>query len=64
MHQSEDGSSVSKDCQICHSILAQGSSGNMVFSSAGESLEFKHPTDIDQAWKESMCVDCHSGLSP
>jgi hypothetical protein len=28
------------------------------------SLEFKHPVDIDEAWKESLCTDCHTGLNP
>jgi RNase P subunit RPR2 len=30
----------------------------------GESLEFKHPVDIGEAWKETLCTDCHTGLNP
>jgi len=61
-HESEDGQVISRDCKLCHSILAQGNSSNYVSSTIDQSLEFKHPVDIDQAWKEMACADCHRYL--
>ena len=26
------------------------------------SLEFRHPVDIEEAWKEMTCADCHRYL--
>lgn len=63
-HESRDGFAISRDCGICHAITAQGPPKEKEYSSAGKSLEFKHPSDIDEMWKEIMCVDCHTGLSP
>ena len=63
-HQTEDGEVISKNCNLCHSITAQGSPGNMMAAGFDESLEFKHPVDIDEEWKEMLCVDCHTGLNP
>ncbi len=64
VHVSEEGEVISKDCNLCHSISAQGSPGNMMAAGFEESLEFKHPVDIDEEWKEMLCVDCHTGLNP
>lgn len=64
MHMSEDGKVISKDCNQCHYITAQGPQDNLQVASINESLEFIHPTDIDDAWKEFLCTDCHTGLNP
>ena len=61
-HATEKGKIISKDCNLCHSILAQGSPADMEYSKAFEPLEFKHPVDIDQAWHTEMCSSCHSSL--
>jgi NapC/NirT cytochrome c family protein len=61
-HESEDGQVISRDCQLCHSILAQGNSSNYESATIDQSLEFKHPVDIDEAWKEMACADCHRYL--
>lgn len=63
-HTSEQGAIIRKNCTLCHYINAQGKFGEMEVAQVGESLEFKHPIDIDQAWKESLCTDCHTGLNP
>lgn len=63
-HQSTNGESIRKDCNLCHIISAQGPAGNMEIARVGEALEFKHPEDIDGAWQESLCSDCHTGLNP
>jgi hypothetical protein len=63
-HASEDGQIIRKDCNLCHGIDAQGRQDEMEFATTGGSLEFKHPLDIDEAWKEGLCTDCHTGLNP
>jgi len=61
--ESESGRMISNDCNLCHTILAQGTPGDMETAPYGEALEFKHP-DGDEDWKDTLCVDCHEGLSP
>lgn len=61
-HTSEKGKVISKDCNMCHAILAQGTGGNIEYSKSFEPLEFKHPVDIDEAWRTEMCSSCHSQL--
>jgi len=61
-HKTESGKVISKDCNLCHSILAQGSPENMEYSNSNKSLEFKHPVDIDNAWRTDLCSSCHSQL--
>ncbi|MFC2084583.1 NapC/NirT family cytochrome c [Bacteroidota bacterium] len=63
-HGSESGKVISKDCNSCHYILAQGLPDSLEVAGINERLEFKHPTDIDEEWKESLCIDCHTGLAP
>jgi nitrate/TMAO reductase-like tetraheme cytochrome c subunit len=63
-HANENGAQISTDCNTCHLILAQGS-GERVEISAGETgLEFQHPEDIDMAWQEMGCYECHTGVQP
>lgn len=61
-HATPQGKVISKDCNLCHNILAQGTPGNMVYSNNFEPLEFQHPVDIDQAWRTELCSMCHSAL--
>lgn len=63
-HVTEDNRVISKDCNLCHTINAQGTPGNMEVASINEQLEFKHPVDIDEIWKEVYCTECHTGLNP
>lgn len=63
-HISDEGKVISRDCNLCHSINAQGNPGNLEITSIDQALEFKHPSDIDEEWKESLCTDCHTGLDP
>ncbi len=60
--KSEDGRTISRDCNQCHTIVGQGTPGNMQYTSIRENLEFQHPVDIGTAWKESNCSECHSAL--
>jgi hypothetical protein len=57
-----DGSKISRDCNLCHTILGQGSEGTMEYASIKDALEFKHPIDIGTAWKEANCAECHKFL--
>lgn len=61
-HESEDGSVISRDCNLCHTIVGQGSPDNFETSSVDVPLDFRHPVDIDEAWKEMACSDCHRYL--
>lgn len=63
-HISENGDLISKDCNLCHYINAQGQEENMQLAKINESLDFIHPEDIDEEWKEGVCIDCHTGLNP
>jgi hypothetical protein len=56
-HISSRGNSISNECQDCHSIIYQGNKESS--ESAVEGLEFKHPSDIGDAWQSMLCSDCH-----
>ena len=58
-HVSPKGKVISKDCNSCHSIVSQkGPDGKREVSMQG--LEFKHPVDVGDAWKTTLCKDCHA----
>jgi hypothetical protein len=61
-HKNEAGQVISKDCNLCHTIVGQGSSANFKSVSLKDTLEFKHPVDIGNSWKESACSECHKVL--
>jgi hypothetical protein len=62
-HTAENGKRISMDCNLCHTIIAQGTPDSLqVISGLQESLEFVHPNDPDGMWKEALCSDCHSAL--
>jgi hypothetical protein len=57
--KADNGHTITKDCNLCHSIVGQGSPGKMEYSSIRENLEFKHPVDVGTAWKDANCSECH-----
>lgn len=61
-HQDENAAVISRDCEICHSIVLQGTADNMQVTAANGSMEFIHPVDIGEAWKEYSCTECHRHL--
>lgn len=61
-HVSEDGQTISKDCNLCHAIVIQGRAGEESIGLVNESLEFIHPKDIKGEWKDGLCVECHRYL--
>jgi len=58
LHETEDGDVISRDCNVCHTIVAQERlSGETVVSLT--SVEYQHPEDIDEEWKFTSCSECH-----
>jgi nitrate/TMAO reductase-like tetraheme cytochrome c subunit len=63
-HKSEDGLTLTADCRTCHVILSQGSGERAQVATSEEGLEFEHPEDIGEAWRETGCFECHTGVQP
>ncbi|MCB9024266.1 MAG: NapC/NirT family cytochrome c [Lentimicrobiaceae bacterium] len=61
-HKTSKGETISRDCNLCHTIIAQGPTGNLTTASIDSTLEFVHPVKIRGAWKTSFCSDCHKVL--
>lgn len=58
-HFSNEGKVISKDCNLCHTIIAQQFEGvSQQFALNG--ITYKHPVDIGNEWYEMNCSDCHS----
>ena len=58
-HKSAEGQIIPNKCETCHVIMSQGTKPQEQVSLAG--VEFQHPTDIGDAWKQGLCTDCHDG---
>ncbi|MFO8173867.1 MAG: NapC/NirT family cytochrome c [Longimicrobiales bacterium] len=61
-HVSAEGQVVTKDCNSCHVIIAQGN-GEAAETISPDGLEFQHPIDISEMWKMVNCAECHTGAS-
>jgi len=61
-HATETGKIISKDCKLCHNIKAESIGDSTFFANPGETLEFRHPIDIGDAWQTEPCSSCHSAL--
>jgi hypothetical protein len=61
-HKTSKGKVISKDCNLCHSIVAQGKPSEWQLGTIQDKLEFRHPKDIGDVWKTSFCSECHSAL--
>jgi hypothetical protein len=60
-HVSPEGEVISKDCNLCHTVMGQGEGTSVA---ALPMLDFQHPIDIGDL-KEVTCSDCHTGgVSP
>jgi nitrate/TMAO reductase-like tetraheme cytochrome c subunit len=57
-HTSADGKVITKDCQICHTVLSQEEGG--ISTTAVQKVSFQHPIDLGDLTQVS-CSDCHSG---
>ena len=58
LHETETGEVISRDCNLCHGIVSQEVKTGETYESLA-SVEYKHPEDIDEEWKETACSDCH-----
>jgi hypothetical protein len=58
-HRAADGTVLSRDCNTCHTILSQQFEQDTLRLSLG-GIEYRHPTDIGDAWKETNCNECHN----
>lgn len=59
-HVNNDGKVLSKGCNECHTILAQQFEKQKERISLG-GIDYVHPVDIGDAWKEMNCSECHRG---
>ncbi len=60
--KSEEGRVITKDCNLCHTIVGQGNPVSLETTNIKGNLGFRHPVDIGTAWKESNCSECHQNL--
>lgn len=58
-HASVTGHVISKDRRACHTFVEQGPAGAVEKNIVG--LDFKHPADVADLWKDMACTDCHTG---
>jgi hypothetical protein len=61
---SDAGVVLTNDCNACHTILTQGAGDRRQLASTSDGLEFDHPEDIGDMWRESGCWECHTGTRP
>lgn len=59
---SQNGRKITRECNLCHTIIGQGKKDQMQYTVLRDSLEFRHPVDIGTAWKEANCSECHRYL--
>lgn len=57
-HVSDDGRVLSKDCNVCHTILSQEYEHEKTRISL-TGIDYIHPVDIGNEWITVNCSDCH-----
>jgi hypothetical protein len=64
-HRSEDGTVLSRDCSLCHLLIervsGQGSAGRE--QAVFRVMQYPHPVEIGDLWKERLCHECHGSSS-
>ncbi len=60
LHKSAAGKVITKDCNACHTILAQGSPEELAQGQLKEQ-PFRHPVDVGVDVTEYKCSQCHNG---
>ncbi|PJC59794.1 MAG: cytochrome C [Ignavibacteria bacterium CG_4_9_14_0_2_um_filter_37_13] len=58
-HKSKEGKVLSRDCNVCHTILSQQFERDTLRLSLS-GVDYFHPVDVGSAWKEENCSDCHA----
>ncbi len=61
-HTTEGGETISKNCDLCHTLISQGPSGNITTTSIDKTMEYIHPVEIKGVWKTAFCSECHRVL--
>ena len=61
-HKTKTGETISKGCDNCHTILAQGNINNIQNVPLSGAMEFLHPIFIRGKEKTALCSDCHKVL--
>ena len=61
-HKTAQGETISRNCDICHTIVAQGPTGAIKSGDINGAMEFVHPVDIKGKWKTAFCSECHKAL--
>ena len=61
-HRTAKGETISRNCEICHTIIAQGPTGNIANAYINSTLQFTHPISIGEKWKTKLCSECHKEL--
>jgi len=61
-HVSKSGKTISRDCNLCHTIVIQGKTGEEKYATLKDFLEFIHPVDIKGEWRSGLCTECHRYL--
>jgi len=61
-HKTKDGKVISKNCNLCHTIVGIGAKDTIKYTQINETLEFVHPVDIGEEWKTTNCSECHFEL--
>jgi hypothetical protein len=57
-HASPEGKVISKDCNLCHTVIDQAEGA--ITAAAGSKLSFRHPVDLGDL-TQVTCSDCHTG---
>jgi nitrate/TMAO reductase-like tetraheme cytochrome c subunit len=58
-HFTDDGEMIRRDCNLCHTIIAQTTSdGEELVSMNG--IDFVHPEDLEEDVRDLICVECHA----
>ncbi len=55
-HKTADGKVISKDCELCHSVLSQKQEN---IPAGTKVSKFVHPVDIGEELYKTNCSDCH-----
>lgn len=56
-----EGKTISRDCNLCHTIVAQGPADAIGDTLVASGVPFRHPVDIGGAETEMPCFECHKG---
>jgi len=60
-HADADGKVIPRDCDLCHTILAQ-QNGDQPERFDIKGIPFEHPEDIGGEWETTNCNECHTGI--